>query len=308
MENNNLPAKKENAFKALLQSESYQKRFREVLKDNTDSFVSSLINIYNGNEYLQRCNSRSILGAAVLAATLHLSITPSLGQAYVVPYKTKDGWQATFQIGVKGLLKLAHNSGQYTKIHAGKVFEGELRGFNPITGDYIIGQKVSDKIVGYIAFIRLVNGFEKTLFMSLDEIEKHALQYSQSYAADKRFNKKNSPWSTNFDAMATKTVLKKILHNFGILSTDVQTAPHADRTVVDKNSFTYVDGDGSVINRNEFFFPDSNKEIPTTATSVQNAIVDANIGEVVQDDLPVETETADAEPNQAVDAPAEVNS
>lgn len=231
---NNLPA--------LLNSDVIKNRFNEILGKNAAGFMSALLNIYNSNNQLQQCDARSILGAAGLAATLNLSITPSLGQAYVVPYRGK----ATFQIGVRGMIQLAHRTGQYVALHAGKVREGELRGFNPVTGEALLGEKISDNVVGYVAYMKLNNGFEKTLYMSRAEIEEHAEKYSQSYSYDKRSNKNSSPWSTNFDAMASKTVLKKLLNTWGILSSDMASAIQGDQSVVDKNTFTYADNRGDV--------------------------------------------------------------
>lgn len=234
---------------ALLQSDVIKNRFNEVLGKNAAGFTSALLNIYNNSKQLQDCDARSILGAAGLAATLNLSITPTLGQAYVMPFRG----QATFVIGVKGLIQLAHRTGKYTALHAGKICEGEIAGFNPQTGEPIFGEKISDNVVGYIAYMRLVNGFEKSLYMTLAEIEQHAEKYSMSYAYDKRSNKKSSPWSTNFDAMASKTVLKKLLNSWGILSADMAEAIQGDQSVVDKNSFTYVDNGGDTQKRDEIF-------------------------------------------------------
>ena len=119
-QNQNLPA--------MLNNEVIKNRFNEVLGKNAAGFTSALLNIYQGSRQLQECDARSILGAAGLAATLNLSITPSLGQAYIVPFKGK----AQFQVGVRGYIQLAHRTGQYMRIHAGKVFYGELKGFHPI--------------------------------------------------------------------------------------------------------------------------------------------------------------------------------
>lgn len=226
-----------------------ENRFIEVLGEKkAKNFISTLIGIYNGNPKLQECHPVSIVGAAGLAAITDLSISPTLGQAYIVPYKGK----ATFQIGWKGLVQLAHRTGKYTALNAGKVYEGEIERINPVTGEPVVGEKISDKVVGYVAYMRFTNGFEKTLYMTKDEIEAHALKYSQSYAYDKRSGKKSSPWSTNFDAMASKTVLKKLLNNYGILSTEMVEVIQADQAVVDRNSFTYVDNGGTVQDRNEF--------------------------------------------------------
>ena len=245
---NNLPA--------LLSNDVIKNRFNEVLGKNAAGFMSALLNIYNNNQQLQNCDARSILGAAGLAATLNLSITPSLGQAYVVPFKGK----AQFQIGFKGLIQLAHRSERFLRLHAGKIFEGEIKSFNPLTGEPERGDKISDTVVGYIAYMKLVNGFEKYLYMSLAEIEAHAEKYSQSYSYDKRSGKKTSPWSTNFDAMASKTVLKKLLSTWGRLSIELVNAIQGDQSVVDKSTFTYVDNGGDSQNRDEIFIGEVDEE------------------------------------------------
>ena len=263
---NNLPA--------LLNSDVIKNRFTEILGKNAAGFTSALLNIYNSNNQLQQCDARSILGAAGLAATLNLSITPSLGQAYVVPFRGK----ATFQIGVRGLIQLAHRTGKYVALHAGKVREGELRGFNPVTGEALVGEKISDNVVGYVAYMRLVNGFEKTLYMSKTEIEEHAEKYSQSYAYDKRSKKNSSPWSTNFDAMASKTVLKKLLNTWGVLSSDMASAIQGDQSVVDRNTFTYTDNGERIQTRTELYLPE---EQPT----LDEVPFDAETGEVLQTEV-----------------------
>ena len=242
-----------NHLPATLQSEKIKNRFAEVLGKNAAGFMSALLSVYNSNNLLQTCDERSILGAAGLAATLNLSITPSLGQAYIVPYKSRGVYQAQFQIGCRGLIQLAHRTGKYAALHAGKVCEGEIAGFNPVTGEPIIGEKLSDEVVGYVAYMRLVNGFEKTVYMTKAEVEAHAEKYSQGYRADKSKGYKSSTWSTNFDAMASKTVLKKLLNTWGILSADMAEAIQSDQAVVDKNTITYVDNGGNIQQRDEIF-------------------------------------------------------
>ena len=254
MANQNLPA--------MLNNEVIKNRFNEVLGKNAAGFTSALLNIYQGSKQLQECDARSILGAAGLAATLKLSITPSLGQAYIVPFKGK----AQFQVGVHGYIQLAHRTGQYTRIHAGKVCEGEFKGFNPITGEPILGEKISDEVVGYVAYMRLVNGFEKWLYMSVAEIKEHGQKYSQSYS------KSYSPWSTNFDAMACKTVLKKLLRTWGVLSADLATAIQGDQSVVDKNTFTYTDNGGNVQNREEIYLPEEQPNVDAETGEVMETI------------------------------------
>ena len=259
---NNLPA--------LLNTDVIKNRFNEVLGKNAAGFTSALLNIYQSNETLQRCEPRSILGAAGLAATLNLSITPSLGQAYIVPFKGK----ATFQIGVRGLIQLAHRTGKYVALHAGAVYEGQLKGFDPFTGTPERGEKISDTVVGYIAYMKLVNGFEKWTYMTVAEIEEHAQKYSQSYRTDKNKGWNSSPWTTNFDAMASKTVLKKLLNTWGVLSADMAEAMQGDQSVVDRNTFTYVDNGGNVQTRDQMYLPE---EIPDVDEKI-----DPETGEVLE--------------------------
>ena len=136
-------------------------------------------------------------------------------------------------------------TGQYKAINAAPVREGEIEDIDFITGDIIRGKRKSDKVIGYVAYFRLVNGFEKTLYMSREEVEAHANQYSMSYGADKRYNSKRSVWSTNFDAMALKTVLKQLISKFGIMSIDMQEmakAMESDQAVIrEDGTADYVD-------------------------------------------------------------------
>ncbi|MBQ3444876.1 MAG: recombinase RecT, partial [Selenomonadaceae bacterium] len=116
------------------------------------------------------------------------------------------------------------------------------------TGEIIRGEKISDKVVGYVAYMELVNGFKKTLYMTVDELKAHAEKYSQSYAYDLRYGKRSSVWSMNFDAMARKTVLKRLLNNYGIISIDQQsaalaTALQTDQAVITEDGLRYLDNE-----------------------------------------------------------------
>lgn len=255
-----------------LGNEAIKRKINEALGKNAAKFTSALLNIYQNNKQLQECDGRSILGAAMLAATMDLSITPGLGQAYVLPYKAWDKDEkryvdkAQFQIGTKGLIQLAHRTGKYVALHAGAIREGEICGLNPVTGEPILGERISDEVVGYVAYMRLNNGFEKTLYMTIAELEEHARKYSQSYGYDQKTGKKSSPWTTNFDAMASKTVLKKLLNTWGILSTDIAEAMQADQSIVDKDTFEYVDNGGTVQSREPIYLPED--DTPTDTEEV----------------------------------------
>jgi len=165
------------------------------------------------------------------AATLKLPINPNLGFAYIVPYKDT----ATFQMGYKGYIQLAMRTGQYKTINASVVYEGQIEDVDFVTGEIIRGKKKSDKVVGYVAYFELINGFSKMVYMSHEDMMRHALTYSQAYKGDKKYGKTNSVWSTNFEAMGLKTVLKQLISKYGIMSIDMQgagleTALSADST------------------------------------------------------------------------------
>ena len=239
----------------LLNSQGIKRRFEELLDNSAPSFISSILTIFNSNPKLRECNPNSILTAAGIAAALKLPINPSLGFAHIVPYKG----QATFQLGWRGYVQLAMRSGQYRTLNSGAVREGQIADIDFVTGEIIRGEKISDEIVGYLAYMELLNGFRKSLYMTVEELRAHAEKYSQSYAYDIRSGRKSSVWSTNFDAMAKKTALKKLLSNFGIISIDRQsaalaTALQADQAVVTEEGFRYVDnerGEENIVPFNE---------------------------------------------------------
>lgn len=139
-------------------------------------------------------------------------------------------------------------TGQYKTINASVVREGEIEDIDFITGEIIRGKRISDQVIGYIAYFKLVNGFEKTLYMTKEDMEAHATQFSQAYGADKRYGKSRSVWTTNFDAMALKTVLKQLISKYGIMSIDMRggdnmaKAIESDGAVIGEDGTpTYVD-------------------------------------------------------------------
>ena len=214
--------------------EQIKERFDEILGKKSAGFISSMINLSN-TPSLKDAQPMSIISSAVVAATLDLPIDPNLGFAYVVPYNDKNkGKIAQFQMGYKGFIQLAIRTGQYQTINAVEVYEGEIEKINRLTGEIKFSDEPvkTDKIIGYIAYFKLLNGFEKTLYMSKEEMERHAKKYSQTYKSKKDFIVKKSLWSTDFDSMATKTVLKLLISKYGILSIEMQDAIKADQAVI----------------------------------------------------------------------------
>ena len=200
-----------------------------------NSFISSVISVANGNPQLRNAEPMSIIGAAMVAATMQLQVIPTLGQCYIIPY----GKKAQFQVGYLGLLQLCQRSGQFKKILAAPVHEGEYVSGDEFDEEYVFDkkQKKSDKVIGYMAKFELLNGFTKVAYWDIDKVKAHATKFSQAFRAGF-----NSPWKSDFDAMAQKTVLKSIL-KFAPKSIEMQNAVTFDQSVINTNTSDVQDLD-----------------------------------------------------------------
>ena len=219
-----------NSLKTMVNDERTKKKFQEMLGNKAQGFLVSLVNTIGGNAQLQQADPNSVLKAGAVAATLDLPIDPNLGFSYIVPYNSRGKNEAQFQMGYKGFIQLAIRSGQYRKINVAELYEGQFISYDPITDtlEYDINNKISDTVTHYIAYFKTVNGFDKYNVMSKDEIINHAKKFSKTYSS------KYSPWVTNFESMAKKTVLKLLLSKFGILSIEMQIAQKADQAVIEE--------------------------------------------------------------------------
>jgi recombination protein RecT len=238
--------------KSLFDMDKTKQKFTELLGKKAQGFITSVLQIVSSNDLLSKADPISIYQSAVLAATLDLPLNNSLGFAYIIPFnqRQKDGSYksvAQFQIGYKGFIQLAQRSGQFKTISATPIFEGQLIEENPLTGFvFDFKQKKSNVVIGYAAYFSLVNGFEKTLFMSLDQVKAHGTKFSQT------FKKGFGLWKDDFDSMAIKTVLKLLLSKFAPLSIEMQKAVIADQSVINNaetEDVTYVDNEETVIDK-----------------------------------------------------------
>lgn len=225
------------AVKDFFLRDDVKKKFQELLGQKSVGFITSVMQVVNNNNLLQKASPASIYNAAAMAATLDLPINQNLGFAWIVPY----GNAAQFQIGWKGMIQLANRTGQYKAINVTEVYENQFTSFNRLTEELdadfsIVG---SGSVVGYVAYFKLLNGFEKTVFWTTEEVKQHGSKFS------KTFNQANGVWKTNFDAMAKKTVLKNTLAKWGILSIEMQNAVIADSAIindVETLDVEYIDG------------------------------------------------------------------
>lgn len=221
-------------------------------------FKSNIVSISNSNELLQKADPKTIMTACYQGVLLNLPMEKQFGYAYVVPYNTKitriingreiQEWinQAQFQMGYKGYIQLAQRTGQYLDMSVSDVRENELINYDRLKGtsfNWIQNENEREKllIIGYVAYFKMVNGFEKTLYMTKEQMENHFMKYSKTYAKNKSF------YIASFDEMALKTVLTSLLRKWGIMSVELQQAYKSDQAVITTNDEKiYIDNDNTV--------------------------------------------------------------
>lgn len=240
-----------------------------VGKENATRFVSSVVSAVQTNKALAECTNTSILSAALLGQALNLTPSPQLGMFYMVPYDNKGTKEATFQLGYKGYIQLAIRSGQYKKIVASVVKQGEMKSYNPITEEFVLSplpesERNSLPTEGYYSMFELVNGFTKELYWPKERMLHHADRYSKAFSlnATKGRNAKvsyadyeagkvpesdmwkySSFWYKDFDGMALKTILRQLISKWGIMSIDMEKAYTSDMGVIrEDGAVDYVDG------------------------------------------------------------------
>lgn len=232
-----------------------QNQLKQVLGNNSGTFATSLVEIFTNDTQLQKCDQKKVVQEAIKAATLKLPLNKQLGYAYIVVYNNWDKAARktvptpTLILGWKGLLQLALRSGQYRNINADVVYEGELKGKDKLSGVIdLSGDKISEKVEGYFAHFETINGFKKTLFMSLSDMANYALKYSPTFKRNTKDNPLptvdalcdmandqaiNGPtgkvgWEGDFNSMAIKTVLRRLLGKYGYLSIEMMNAMSED--------------------------------------------------------------------------------
>ena len=212
-------------------------------------FITAIVSAVSNNPALSDCSQSSILSAAFLGESLKLSPSPQLGQYYMVPFNTKNGKVAQFQLGYKGYIQLAIRSGQYKKLNVLAIKEGELIRYDPLNEEIEV-RLIDDELVrenaktiGYYAMFEYTNGFRKTMYWSKEKMEAHALKYSKGYQAKKGY----TFWEKDFDGMAYKTMLRQLISKWGIMSIDMQMAMDGDMAIINEDGTKdYVDNDSGL--------------------------------------------------------------
>ena len=255
---------------SMLDGEKLRGRFNELLGNRSAQFVSSLVSMVNADKNLQQAfyeAPMTVIQAGLKAASFDLPIDQNLGYAYIVPFKNwkkdlgKSVMEANFILGWKGMHQLALRTGAYKTINVVDIREGELKKYNRLTEEADIefieddDVRESKPVIGYLGYYRLVNGAEKTIYMTVKQIENH----------EKKFRKgqyMGRGWQEDFDAMARKTVYRKLIGKWGVMSIQYQSAQDG-ASLADQMRDEYID------------------EAPMMVVEAE-PIVDMNTGEVVE--------------------------
>lgn len=220
---------------SMLDGEKMRGRFDELLGKRAPQFISSVVAMVNADPNMQQAfyeSPMTVIQSALKAATFDLPIDQNLGYAYIVPFKNKkkneDGtWtkkmEASFILGWKGMHQLALRTGAYKTINVVDIREGELKSYNKLTEEVDVAfiededEREALPIVGYLGYYRLVNGAEKTIYMTIKQIENHEKK-------NRKGEYQGKGWRDDWDAMARKTVYRRLIGKWGVMSITYQNA------------------------------------------------------------------------------------
>lgn len=303
--------KRKVGFSEVINSIPYQRMIANTLKDRATAnrFISSIVSAVATSPALQECTPKTVVSAALLGEGLKLSPSPQLGQFYLVPFKQKEKTDrngnviqqactnATFVLGYKGYIQLATRSGEYKRINAMPIKEGELVSYNPFDDEIELAYTDNDELretlptIGYYAMFEYHNGFKKVMYWSKDKMLAHADQYAPAFSAkaykdiqegkvsERDMWKYSSFWYKDFDRMACKTMLRQLISKWGLMSIDMQKAYEADGGIIGDNG--------------EVSFSDSEREAVDEAPAVE--VVEAEASEVTEEPAEVPAEQAPAD-------------
>lgn len=252
-------------FSQAMQTEKYKKLINNTLGNPVRAarFAANITSAVAVNPTLQECDAGTILAGALLGESLLLQPSPQLGQFYLVPFESKAKrdrqgnvikpacLKAQFVLGYKGYIQLALRTGQYKRLNVLEVKSGELGGWDPFEERFHEMHFIEDfekraamPTVGYIAHFEYINGFQKTLYWTTDQMMSHADKYSPAFSAaayKKLLNgeipqnelwKYSSFWYKDFDGMAKKTMLRQLISKWGIMTAEMTMAYERDGHVM----------------------------------------------------------------------------
>jgi recombination protein RecT len=222
-------------MESVLDGEKMRKRFDDLMGKRAPQFISSIVSLVNADVNLQKAfyeAPMTVIQSALKAATFDLPIDPNLGYAYIVPFNNKkkqpDGsdkkvMEANFILGWKGMNQMALRTGVYRTINVVDIREGELTKYNRLTEEIELNFLEDDEareklsVIGYVGYFKLLNGTEKTIYMTKKQIENHEKKNRKGQYMGKG-------WRDDWDAMARKTIFRQLIGKWGVMSIDYRTA------------------------------------------------------------------------------------
>lgn len=214
-------------IKGMLSSQDISEKIQEMIGRKSDSYITSVMQVIESNSLLVNCTPESITGAVLTSCSMNLPLNNNLGLAYLVPFKGS----VQLQVGYKGFIQLAQRTGQIKSINAIAVYDTDTEESVLKRLTSLIPQKISGQVIGYVARLETITGFQAHVTMTTDELWEHAAKYSQTYKSAQSQNKNYSVWHQNFDAMSKKTVIKALM-KYCPLSVELQKAMESDQGVV----------------------------------------------------------------------------
>lgn len=287
---NNAITQSKPKFSVVIQSDAYKNLINNTLGDKSKAtrFIASISSAVATNPALQECTPQSVISGALVGEALGLSPSPQLGQYYLVGYKNKNtgNTEAVFTMGYKGYISMLIKSGLYKDLDAFEIHEGEFKGRDKETGKFKFefiedeNERLSRPVIGYMAYFTMQNNFTKSVYMSKEEMLNHADTYSKAFnkadyeklqagqIPEKDMWKYSSFWYKNFDSQGLKTVLRRLISKWGILSTEIQNAYEKDMAVIKEDgTFEYVDNpNDEVIEAN---VTETNATAPTSLDDIK---------------------------------------
>jgi recombination protein RecT len=214
---------------SILDGEKMRSRFDELLGKRSAQFISSIVSLVNADNNMQQAffeSPMSVIQSALKVATFDLPVDQNLGYAYIVPFRNKGKMTATFILGWKGMHQLAMRTGAYKTINVVDIRAGELKSYNRLTEEIEIEFVEDDdereklEVIGYVGYYKLINGAEKTIYMTVKQINAHERK-------NRKGDYMGKGWREDWDAMARKTVYRRLIGKWGVMSIDYQSHSEA---------------------------------------------------------------------------------
>lgn len=231
-------------IKQYIEQPNVKARVEELLKDRASQFMITLSSMVNNDAKLQQCEPGSLFTAALTIVAMDLPVNNNLGFAWIIPYNDRKSGKvfAQAQLGYKAFVQLAMRSGQFKTLNVTDVRQGEFKGIDRLSGEMSLKWEENEEkrtkllVIGFVAYMRLLNGFEKSFYMTATEARAHGQKYSANF---KKYN--SGMWADEFDAMAKKTVLKLMLSKYAPMSANMAKAVEVDQAVLIDEKTKYID-------------------------------------------------------------------